>query len=248
MGQDKEAHDVLVSLEEIHSRFDPKRVIGGAGGPSVGYFALAAIPARYALERRDWKQASELTPEETPFPYTDAITWHARGLGAAHLRKVAEARASAAALSHIREKLTESGENYWAQQAQIQELEVGAWAALAENKNEEALRLMRSAAETEDGTEKSAITPGPLAPARELLGEMLLELNQPADALEQFKTTLGKEPGRFHAIYGAAHAAQLGGNREASQKYFRELLKVCANSDEPGRSEIAEARNAISPN
>jgi hypothetical protein len=108
---------------------------------------------------------------------------------------------------------------------------------------------MNSAAEREDGTEKSAVTPGPLAPARELLGEMLLEMHEPAQALDQFEATLKKEPGRFRALYGAAHAAQLSGNRDASQRYFRQLLKVCIHADNPGRSEIAEARSqtALTP-
>ena len=107
---------------------------------------------------------------------------------------------------------------------------------------------MTFAAELEDGTEKSAVTPGPLAPARELLGEMLLEMNEPGQAFEQFKTTLTKEPGRFRALYGAAHAAQLSGSRDTSQKYFRELLKVCDRGDKPGRVEIVEARRAVLEN
>jgi Tfp pilus assembly protein PilF len=107
---------------------------------------------------------------------------------------------------------------------------------------------MKRAAELEDGTEKSAITPGPLAPARELLGEMFLEMNRPAQALEQFTQTLQKEPGRFRALYGAAKAAQLSGNREASQTYFRRLLQLCERADKPGRLEILEARKALSEN
>jgi len=247
-GQDEAAERILKSLPEIASRFDPKVMISGAGGPSAGYFALAAIPARYALERRDWKQAAQLALRETPFPYTDAMTWFARGLGAAQLGQSAAANESAAALEQIRERLLNAGENYWAQQVQIQALGVGAWAALAAGKKAEALRQMKSAAELEDGTEKSAVTPGPLAPARELLGEMLLEMKEPAQALEQFEATLKKEPGRFRSLYGAAYAARLGGSREASQKYFRELLKVCARADKPGRSEILEAERAIAPN
>jgi hypothetical protein len=136
-----------------------------------------------------------------------------------------------------------AGENYWAQQVHIQELSVRAWAALADGKREEALRQMESAAELEDGTEKSAVTPGPLAPARELLGEMLLEMKEPTQALEQFEATLKKEPERFRALYGAAHAAQLSGDSDASQRYFRELLKVCVHSDRPGRLELTEARS-----
>ena len=134
-----------------------------------------------------------------------------------------------------------AGENYWTLEVQIQELEVRAWATLAEGKKEEALRQMKSAAELEDGTEKSAVTPGPLAPARELLGEMLLEMNEPAQALEQFEATLKKEPGRFRALYGAAHAAQLSGKRDTSQRYCRELLKLCSRAEKPGRSEVTEA-------
>jgi len=111
-----------------------------------------------------------------------------------------------------------AGEDYWALQVQIQ-LSVRAWAACAEGQKSEALRQMRSAAELEDGTEKSAVTPGPPAPARELLGEMLLEMNKPAQALDQFEATLRKEPGRFRALYGAAYAAPLSGNRDISSYY-----------------------------
>jgi hypothetical protein len=247
-GQDEAARRLLGSLPEIASRFDSKAVIGGAGGPSAGYFALAAIPARYALERRDWKQAAQLVPRETPFPYTEAMTWFARGLGAARLGQAPTAYESVAALKQIRERLSKAGENYWARQVEIQELEAQAWAALAEGKKEEGLRQMKLAAELEDGTDKSAISPGPLAPARELLGEMLLQMNEPAEALLQFEATLKKEPGRFRTLNGAARAAQLSGHREASQMYFRELLKVCERADKPGRAEIMEANRAVSQN
>jgi tetratricopeptide (TPR) repeat protein len=145
-------------------------------------------------------------------------------------------------------RLLKANENYWALQVEIQELAVRAWAALAEGKKEGALRQMKSASELEDGTEKSAVTPGPLAPARELLGEMLLEMNEPAQALMQFEATLKKEPGRLRSLYGAAHAAQLSGNRDTSQKYFHEILKVCARADKPGRFEVQEAQRSILQN
>ena len=240
-GQDQAARRIVDSLPEIASRFDPKAVLSGAGGPAVGYFALAAIPARYALERRDWKQASQLALRETPFPYTEAMTWFARGLGAARLGQAPAANESATALQKIREQLSNAAENYWARQVEIQEVAVRAWAALAEGKKEEALQQMKSAAELEDGTEKNAVTPGPLTPARELLGEMFLEMQEPAQALEQFEATLKKEPGRFRTLYDAAHAAQLSGNRDASQGYFREQLKICIHADRPGRPELTEA-------
>src|ERR1051326_4277714 len=136
-GQDEAARRVLDSLQEIGSRFDPNRVIGGAGGPSTGYFALAAIPARYALERGDWKRAAALTARESPFPFAEAMTWFARGMGAALLGQSESADDSVASLNQIRERLLKAGENYWALQVEIEEREVHAWAILAEEKNED---------------------------------------------------------------------------------------------------------------
>jgi len=247
-GRDQAARRIVDSLPEISSRFDPRAVLSGAAGPSVGYFALAAIPARYALERHDWEQARKLVVRETAFPHTDAMTWFARGLGAARVGQPVAANEAATALQKIRERLANAGEKYWAEQVEIQEVAVRAWSALAEGKKEAALQQMKSAAELEDGTEKSAVTPGPLAPARELLGEMLLEMKEPAQALEQFETTLTKEPGRFRALYGAAQAAQLSGNSEASFRYFGELLNACAHPERPERAEIVQAQRAISHN
>jgi tetratricopeptide (TPR) repeat protein len=217
-------------------------VISGAAPPSAGYFALAAIPARYTLERQDWKAAAQLEVRETSFPYTEAMTYFARGLAAAHLGDIASARISREALTRIHERLTKSNEGYWAEQVEVQRRGVSAWTELAEGHTDEALQEMKSAAELEDGTEKSAVTPGPLATSRELLGEMLLQINRPGPALEQFEATLKREPNRFRALYGAARAAQLKGDREASRRYFRELLKVCEHADKPGRKELAEAR------
>jgi hypothetical protein len=244
-AQDEAAARIVNSLPEIASRFDPKAVLIGAGPPSAGYFALAAIPARYALERKDWQQAQQLALRETPFPYTDAMTWFARGLGAARLGHAPAANDAAAALRRIQERLLSANEPYWARQVEIQALAVTAWSALAAGKKEQARRQMESAAELEDGTEKSAVTPGPLSPARELLADMLLEMGEPGKALEQFEGTLKKEPRRFRSLYGAAHAAQLSGNIDTSRKYFRELLRVCANADKPGRAELKEARDAL---
>ena len=127
----------------------------------------------------------------------------------------------------------------------IQATAVSAWSALAAGKNDDALRQMEAAALSEDGTDKSVVTPGPLSPARELLGEMLMKMNMPAEALLQFEATLKKEPRRFRSLYGAAHAAQIMGSTALSQRYFSELLTVCAHSDKPGRPEIGEARELV---
>ena len=244
-AQDDGARRLVESLPEVASRFNPKMVISGAAPPSAGYFALAAIPARYALERGDWKAAANLEVRETTVPYTEAMTYFARGLAAAHLGDSQTARASQDALARIHERLAQGNEPYWAQQVEIQRRAVTAWLALAEGHADDALREMRAAAELEDGTEKSAVTPGPLAPARELLGEMLLQMDQPGPALEQFEVTLKREPNRFRALYGAARAAHLKGDEVASDRYFRELLVVCERADKPGRKEVAEARLAL---
>jgi hypothetical protein len=244
-GQDQAAALIVTALPEMASRFNAKTLLSGAGSPAAGYFALAAIPARYLLERQDWRQAERLTLSETPFPYTDAITWFARGLGAARLGHAAAASDAATALRQIQGRLSKADERYWAQQVEIQAAAVSAWSALAAGKNEEALQQMELVANMEDGTEKSAVTPGPLSPARELLGEMLLEMNRPTEALVQFETTLRKEPRRFRSLYGAAHAAQLSGSKDLSEKYFGELLTVCSHSDKPGRPEIKEAHEAL---
>jgi tetratricopeptide (TPR) repeat protein len=244
-GQDAAAKRIVRNLPQMASRFDPKAVLIGAGPPAAGYFALAAIPARYALERRDWQEAERLTVRDTPFPFADAITWFARGLGAARIGHTAVADEASSALKRIQERLARANEPYWARQVEIQAVTVAAWSSLAKAAKEEALRQMESAAEMEDKTEKSVITPGPLSPARELLGEMLLLMNEPAKALDQFEATLRNEPRRFNALYGAAHAAQLSGNRAVSQKFFRELLSICAHSDKPPRAELKEAELSI---
>ena len=244
-GQDAAAARIVEALPEMASRFDPNAVLIGAGPPAAGYFALAAIPARYALERGDWQQAQSLAVFETPFPYADAITWFARGLGAARLRHAAAASEATAALRQIEARLSTGKEPYWARQVQIQAAAVAAWSAFAAGESKEALRRMQAAASLEDATEKSVVTPGPLSPARELLGEMLLEMNDPAAALAQFEATLKHEPRRLRSLYGAAHAAQLCGRRDVSRRYFAELLKVCAHADKPGRAEIQEAVRAL---
>jgi len=240
--QDNAALQVVESAVRTFARFDPAVLVGGASSPSAAYFAHAAIPARYALERRAWGDAAKLEPTPSPFPQTDAITYFARGLGAAHVKDHAAASSAVDALKRSRDKLIEMKETYWANQVEIQSREVAAWLAFADGKPREAIAGLREAAAMEDDTEKSAVTPGPLAPARELLGELLLELNQPADALKEFEATLVKEPNRFRSLYGAAEAAKQMGNRPTERLYFQKLLKVAEGADQPGRPELKEAR------
>ena len=239
-GQDAAAKRLLDSLPEIAARFDPNAVASAAPGVA-GVFALAAIPARWALERRAWAEAARLEPKPSRFPFTEAVTWFASGLGASRIGDKAASQSALEALGQARDRLTASGESYWAGQVDIAERTVAAWLALAEGRPADALTRMRAAAELEDGTEKNAMTPGPLAPARELLGEMLLETKAPTQALQEFAATLQKEPGRFRALLGAARAAAQAGDHATATKYYALLLKTCERGDRPGRPELAEA-------
>jgi hypothetical protein len=245
-AQDNAAKGVAESAERIFSRFDPKMQIGGAASPSAAYFAGAAIPARYDLERRDWASAVKLEPLASPFPHTEAMTYFARGMGAAHLKDTAAARAAIDSLAQCRDRLNTMKEDFWANQVEIQRLEVVAWLASSQGRFEEALAGMRRAAEMEDATEKSVVTPGPLAPARELLGELLLESKRPSEALVEFEATLKREPNRFWSLYGAAEAAKRAGDQEKAKWYFNELVRVAERADQPGRRELVEARGSVS--
>jgi tetratricopeptide (TPR) repeat protein len=166
-------------------------------------FALAAIPARWALERRAWSEAAALEPKASAFPYTEAMTYFARALGASHTGDHEKAKIAIDSLASIQQRLSANGEAYWAEQVAIQNLEAQAWLDLAEHRGNDALTLMREAVAREDATEKSAVTPGPLAPARELYGDMLMELHRPAEARAEYRATLVKEPNRRHALQGA---------------------------------------------
>ncbi len=244
-GQDRAAQTLMQGIPKIAAQFDPEVVSSAAPG-SAGVFALAAIPARWVLEQRDWKAAAALTPgAPSRYPYAEGVTYFARALGATHTGALIDARASIAKLKEISDQLARAEEAYWAEQVSIQHDEASAFLMLAEGRADNALAAMRAAAQREDATEKSPVTPGPLAPARELLGDMLLDLRQPAAALVEFRKTLAKEPNRFRAMYGAAKAAELSGDRAAARQYYEQLLKVCARADVPGRAELVEARTAV---
>jgi len=244
-GQDAKVQALFKQLPALAAQFDPAKVEGAASGVG-GTFALAAIPARQALEHRDWKTAAALAlAPSTRYPYTDAMTHFARALGASHTGGLDVARAAIATLDTISKNLATAGEGYWTQQVAIQRDAAQAFVLLAEGKRTEAVAAMRAVASREDATDKSPVTPGPLAPARELLADMLLELKQPADALTEYQAVLKKEPNRFRAIYGAAKAAGASGDRAAAQGYFQQLLKMCPKADQPGRAELIEARKAI---
>jgi tetratricopeptide (TPR) repeat protein len=218
----------------------------------VTAYALAAIPARYALERGRWADAARLLPypNEKDFPWGSfpqgmAISVYARALGAARSGNAPAVREEIERLRRLREAMIAAKIVYWAQQADIQIKVASAWAAFAEGNKQEALKLMREGADMEDASEKHPVTPGHVLPARELLGEMFLELKQPALALKEFEASHKVEPNRFRGLYGAAHAAAQSGNVAKAKTYYEKLIVLSRNADTE-RSEIKEAKAFLS--
>ena len=199
LRQDSAAKAILDTLPVLAARFDPKAITGAAPG-SAGVFALAAIPARWALERKAWKEAAALEPKASAFPYTEAMTYFARALGASHVGELSKAKIAIDSLASIQQRLKATGEPYWAEQVAIQHLTASAWLELAEQRRDDALKHMREAAAREDATEKTAVTPGSLVPAHELLGDMLRELGRPEDAHEEYRAALQKDPNRRNLV------------------------------------------------
>ncbi|MFT4564529.1 MAG: tetratricopeptide (TPR) repeat protein [Gammaproteobacteria bacterium] len=236
-GQDVAAEAGVARSEAVFKQIktDDRYLVAGA-------YAAAAVPSRFALERGDWQAAKQIQPVTSPAPFVDAIIHLAHGLGAARSKELESSRLAIAGLKASEEKLAKNA--YWMGQVAIQRTIVEAWLALAENNPEQALSTMRKAVELEHSTEKSAISPGPLVAANEQLGEMLLELNQPVEALRSFRAAIAKEPGRFRGLYGAANAADAAGLKPAAKGYFAELVNSCANAD-ADRPELIEARSYL---
>lgn len=199
LGRYTAAKAILDDLPALAARFDPK-AITGAAPPSAAYFALAAIPARWTLERRAWAEAAALEPRATDFPYTEAMTYFARAVGAARGGNLTAARPAVDSLGAIQQRLLNAGEPFWSEQVAIQHLAAQAWLELAEGRRDAAVARMRQAVVREDATEKNAVTPGPLAPAREQLGDMLMAVGKRTEAVAQYRATLKKEPGRRHSM------------------------------------------------
>jgi tetratricopeptide (TPR) repeat protein len=204
-------------------------------------FALAASPARYMVERGDWRGAAELEVKPSNFAFVTAITHFARALGAARAGKPEAAKADIAKLAELRDKLRDAKDAYWAEQVEIQRQVASAWVLYAQGEYDEALKAMAAAADAEDGTEKSPVTPGPLVPARELYGAMLFERGMAKDALAAYEATLKKEPHRLGATLGAAKAAAALGDAAAARSHYAAAVALTEGAD-PVRPDIAAAR------
>jgi tetratricopeptide (TPR) repeat protein len=240
-AQDVQARGVLDELNRLR-KVEPQSF-------KVAY-AATAIPARYVLERRRWDEAAKLTlhPDALGnFPW-QSFSWaaahihFARAIGAARSGDAVSARREVEKLTATGQALAEIKGGYnWAKQVEIGRQVAAGWLAHAEGNHEESLRLMRAAAELDDATDKHPVTPGAILPAREQLGELLLELKQPAAALREFEASLLNAPKRFNGLYGAARAATLAGDRKRAEDYYRQLVALCSHADTV-RPEMEEAK------
>ena len=206
-----------------------------------GPYALAISPARYAIERSDWKAAAALQVRPSPLAQVQAITYFARALGAARSGNPEAAKADVAKLGELRDKLREAKDAYWAEQVDIQQKVASAWLLYAEGKYDDALNAMSAAADAEDKTEKHPVTPGVPKPARELYGVMLLERGMANEALAAFEATLKKEPNRLGAYVGAAKAAEKSGDSVKARAYYEKVVAIGGGADNT-RTEVADAR------
>jgi len=221
LGQESKAREIIEEMNAV-TGFNAER--------NTGPFALAASPARYAVERGDWTAAAQLEVRPTKFAYVEAMTRFARALGAARGGNPQAAKPEIAKLAELRDKLRAANDAYWADQVDIQLQAATAWTLYAEGRHAQALAAMTNAAEAEDGTEKGTVTPGPLAPAREMLGAMLLQHGAYADALAAFEATLKKEPNRLGATAGAANASEKAGDVPKARAYHAKLLRLAQGS------------------
>jgi tetratricopeptide (TPR) repeat protein len=239
-GQDAKAKAVLDEVNAAES-FDQQQFAAA--------YALTAVPARYALERRQWSEAKALTVRPAGFPwskfsYAEALIWFARGVGGARSGDTAAAREAVDKLAAIQKGLADSKSAYWAGQVEIQRQAAAGWLARAERKDDEAIALLRSAADREDATDKHPVTPGSVLPAREMLADLLLELNRPADALREYEASLKVAPGRFNGVFGAARAAEMAGDRGKARALYGELIELAKAADPP-RAELQAARTFL---
>ena len=215
-------------------------------------YATGTSSARYAVERHQWAEAANLDVPANTFPrdryaWTEANLHFARALGASHVGDVPSARKEVDQLASIQQTLTLEKNSYWADQVDIQREICNAWILVADGKRDQALQQMRAAADHEDKTDKHNVTPGVISPARELLGEMLLEMKQPSQALVEFETVLRTAPNRFNALAGAARAAALSGDNEKAKKYYTQLLGNCENAD-GDRPQLQDAKSFLARN
>jgi hypothetical protein len=231
LAQDKDARAVVDELTKLEFKIER----------FPGPYAVAASQARYVFERGDWKAAAELQVRPTKYLYVDAITYFARAVGAARAGNPKAAKVDIAHLVELRDKLKETKDAYWSNIVDIQQQVASAWTLYADGKYDEALNTMSAAAEAEDKTDKHPVTPGPLAPARELYGAMLLDRGRASEALAAYEAVLKKEPNRLAAYVGAAKSAKASGDQAKVREYGAQIARLTTDAD-ASRPELMEIR------
>jgi hypothetical protein len=232
LGQDGKAKAVLDNMNGV---------TGFTETFLPGPYALAVSPARYAVERGDWKAAAELQVRPSPLANVQAITHFVRALGAARSGNPEAAKIDIARLAELRDKLRDAKDGYWSEQVEIQRQVATAWVLYAEGKRNDALNAMSAAADAEDKTEKHPVTPGVPKPARELYGVMLLDSGNAGEALTAFEATLKKEPNRLGAYAGAATSAEKAGDKAKAKDYYEKIVAIADGADN-SRTEVVDAR------
>jgi tetratricopeptide (TPR) repeat protein len=222
---------------QAQAALDAAMKVAGTTNRLAAPYALAAMPARMAMERGDWQAATQLKAAKLTLPNTEAMTLFARALGFARSGQVAEAEGEAKLLEAIHGRIT----GYWKKEVEVQQLAAAAWIAQARGNADEALKLMKAAADLEDRNEKHIVTPGRLVPARELYGELLMEQKKPAEALQQFESSQQREPNRFRGYLGVARAAAAVGDDAKATRSYAKMTELAADGG-AARPELAEAR------
>ncbi|MGO9066153.1 MAG: hypothetical protein ACLQIH_15620 [Myxococcaceae bacterium] len=236
LGQDRDAKAVLDELRTI-KKVQPENVKTA--------YAFAALPARYALERRNWVEAAALTSlHGSDLKWPSGVTSFTRGYGLARLGDLAGARRELVALETVELEMAQPKDPFWSDYIEVLRRGLQAWIVHGEGHEPEALTLMRSAADLEDATDKHPVTPGSVLPMRELLGELLLEEYDGNRALVEYETALRLAPHRLAALYGAARAADAAGDAAKAKRYFAQIVEQCTHAD-GDRAEIKQARERL---
>ena len=235
LARDREAQQIVEEMATILD-FNPDR--------NTGPFARAASPARYVVERHDWNAAAQLRVRPSKFPYADAITHFARALGAIRSGNAAVAVPDHVRLAELGAELRAGNDAYWADQVDIQWQITSAWMMHADGRHDAALIAMQAAADAEDRTEKATVTPGPLAPARELYGALLLDRGMAREALAAYEQVMAKEPNRYNSLAGAASAAERLGDTEKAKALYTQLVGMTEGATTE-RPELIAARKFL---
>jgi hypothetical protein len=236
LGQDRRAGAIVAIRNSVAGRFQTDQF--------TAHTAFAAIPVRYAFERGAWAEAAQLPVTSTPYPAAEAITWFGRALGAARSGDLEPAQADVTHLQALKDALIDGQDAYWAQQVEVEERAAMAWIAFGHGAKDQAVALMRQAADIEDTTEKNIAMENRLSPMRELLGELLLEADELAAALAEFEASLKTLPNRHRSIVGALAAASRIGDDDKAQTYSALLVDLLSTADTE-RPALKEARHHV---